>query len=164
MCERRCQAAGLAHSPIARVTTVMLSTVVVWALVAGCVRSTGQPADATPTSARATVAVTAVAGSPVSATTPSRLVPTVQASPPPAEPLIAHATADAARQVGVSQDSVRVVRVEPREWPDRSLGCPRPGMGYAQAITPGYLIVVEAGGRELEYHADHAQAVLCTPV
>jgi hypothetical protein len=34
-------------------------------------------------------------------------------------------------------------------------------MGYAQAITPGFLIVVEARGRRLDYHTDHAQIVLC---
>jgi len=34
-------------------------------------------------------------------------------------------------------------------------------MGYAQAITPGYLIVAEAAGQQLEYHTDHAQVVLC---
>jgi hypothetical protein len=71
------------------------------------------------------------------------------------------ATADAARQSGADPGAVKVVQVEPREWPDRSLGCPRPGMGYAQAITPGFLIVVEVEARRFEYHADHAQVVLC---
>lgn len=85
------------------------------------------------------------------------------ASPAPAGPdaLVAQASADAARRAGVAASGVRVVRVEPREWPDRSLGCPKPGMGYAQAITPGYLIVLEAAGRSFEYHTDQTQAVLC---
>lgn len=56
---------------------------------------------------------------------------------------------------------VRVLSVQPREWPDRSLGCPQPGMGYAQAITPGYLITLDAAGRRFEYHTDQAQIVHC---
>jgi hypothetical protein len=82
-------------------------------------------------------------------------------SPVSPDGLVALATADAAGRAGLAHADVRAVRVEARVWSDRSLGCPRPGMGYAQAITPGYLIVVEAAGRELEYHTDHAQVVLC---
>ncbi|MCC6992080.1 MAG: hypothetical protein IT181_23955 [Acidobacteria bacterium] len=74
---------------------------------------------------------------------------------------MALAVADAARRTNVAASAVSVVLIEPREWPDRSLGCPEPGMGYAQSITPGFLIVVEAGGRRLRYHTDHAQARAC---
>lgn len=76
--------------------------------------------------------------------------------------VVAAAVADAAARSGVPVEAVRVVRVESRDWPDSSLGCPRPGMGYAQVITPGYLIVLEEGGRPLEYHADRNRAELCT--
>jgi hypothetical protein len=71
------------------------------------------------------------------------------------------AVADAAARHGVAPDAVRVVRVEPRQWPDSGLGCPRPGMGYAQVITPGYLIALEAGGAILEYHTDRSRVELC---
>jgi hypothetical protein len=55
-----------------------------------------------------------------------------------------------------------VVRVEAVEWPDTSLGCPKPGEFYAQVITPGYLIVLAVDGEEIEYHADEAgNAVRC---
>ena len=75
--------------------------------------------------------------------------------------LVAQAVADAAARSGVAPDAVRVVRVEPREWPDSGLGCPKPGTGYAQVITSGYLIVLEAGGQTLEYHTDRSRAELC---
>ena len=26
-------------------------------------------------------------------------------------------------------------------WSDASLGCPQPDMGYAQVVTPGYLVL-----------------------
>src|SRR5438132_10035603 len=47
------------------------------------------------------------------------------------------ARAAAASELGVGADAVVVQRVEPVDWPDASLGCPRPGMMYAQVITPG---------------------------
>ena len=100
-------------------------------------------------------------GSPERIARPVRPAATPQMPHPSPEPLVALATADAARHASAGPSGVRVVHVEPREWPDRSLGCPRPGMGYAQAITPGYLIVVEADGRRLEYHTDHVTVTLC---
>ncbi|HEY5649922.1 MAG TPA: hypothetical protein VIW46_00630 [Acidimicrobiia bacterium] len=47
-----------------------------------------------------------------------------------------------------------VVSVEYVEWPDSSLGCSDPGIAYTQVITPGYRIVVDAGGDELDYRTD----------
>jgi hypothetical protein len=78
------------------------------------------------------------------------------------EAIVAAAVTDAAGRSGVPATAVRVVRVEPRDWPDSSLGCPRPGMGYAQVITPGYLILLEVAGQTLEYHADRNRIELCT--
>jgi hypothetical protein len=135
------------------------------ALLVGSLVSCGWGPDRTSSSAPAVdgpvATLSPATGSPVRVEAPVRLAPTVQASPVSPEPLVALATADAARQSGTDPGTVTVVQVEPREWPDRSLGCPRPGMGYAQAITPGFLIVVEVGTRRFEYHTDHAQIVLC---
>lgn len=145
---------------------MLVLTVVAGALVgtfAACGWRDDPAAGAVPTPAGPTVATARPTSSPVRADAPTRLTPTAQASPPAPEPLVALATADAARRTGAAPGDVRIVRIEAREWPDRSLGCPRPGMGYAQAITPGYLIVAEAAGRQLVYHTDHAQVVLCTP-
>ena len=43
------------------------------------------------------------------------------------------------------------------EWSDASLGRPQPGMMYAQVITPGYLVVLEADGQQYTYHTDTAR-------
>ena len=68
----------------------------------------------------------------------------------------------AAAYAAVAPADVQVQQVEPREWPDSSLGCPRPGFMYSQVVTPGYLIVLQAGSRVLEYHSDaRARVVLC---
>jgi hypothetical protein len=70
----------------------------------------------------------------------------------------------AAQRLGVDAESVVVQSVKSREWPDSSLGCPQRGAAYLQVITPGYLIVVEAGGKTLEYHTNKSGAalVLCS--
>src|SRR5438552_17323275 len=61
---------------------------------------------------------------------------------------------EAAAYAAVAATDVKVVQVESREWPDAALGCPAPGVMYAQVVTPGLLIVVQAGSRVLEYDSD----------
>jgi hypothetical protein len=82
--------------------------------------------------------------------------------PPGAEPLVRLAVAEAAKRAGVDPSAVNVLQVVAREWPDTSLGCPKPDELYAQAITPGYEIVLEAVGQQFSYHTDRARrAELC---
>lgn len=59
--------------------------------------------------------------------------------------------ADAAERVGVDPAAVTVVSATAVEWTDGSLGCPQPGMGYTQALVSGFQIIVQAGGRTLDY-------------
>jgi hypothetical protein len=82
---------------------------------------------------------------------------------PAARPAVEAVLRDAAARLGVPREQLVVERVEEREWPDTSLGCPQPGFLYAQVITPGYLIIVSGAGQRLEYHtnASGGQLVLC---
>lgn len=66
-------------------------------------------------------------------------------------------------ELGISQDEVTILSSEPVNWPDTSLGCPQPGMMYAQMITPGYRFLVEAKGNEYEIHTDQTgrSVVVC---
>lgn len=80
--------------------------------------------------------------------------------PAGAEAQVARARQDLASRLGVSAESISVVRVEEVEWPDTSLGCPEPGKMYAQVITPGYRIILEAAEKEYEYHADKGKSVV----
>ena len=57
-------------------------------------------------------------------------------------------------------DDVSLVTVETMQWRDSSLGCPREGVQYLQVITPGYLILLQAGDRQYEFHADTGTAVV----
>ena len=72
------------------------------------------------------------------------------------------AIADAAQQTGVDPSTITVVSAEATTWNNGALGCPKPGEMYTQALVPGYQIVLEAGGRELDYHASESGTVkLC---
>ncbi len=66
--------------------------------------------------------------------------------------LVARAIADLAETLEISEDEITLVETEATDWPDASVGCPEDGMMYAQVITPGYHIVLEANGQEYEYH------------
>lgn len=71
------------------------------------------------------------------------------------------ARADLAQRLGLDPDEIAVERVEAVDWPDASLGCPEPGMVYAQVITPGYRITLRHGQRTYVYHATATRAILC---
>ena len=147
--------------PAVTVLVGMLAVGVVAGTFPACDWRDDRSSEASTASAEQATATPSMAASPTRVNAPARPASSPRAADPSPEPLVGLATADAARRTGTGPDEVRIVLVEARDWPDRSLGCPRPGMGYAQAITPGFLIVLEVGGQRLEYHTDHAQVVLC---
>jgi hypothetical protein len=73
------------------------------------------------------------------------------------------AAADLATHLSIATDAISVVSVEQVDWNDASLGCPEPDMMYAQVITPGYRIVLEADGQTFEYHTGSGTVKLCQP-
>jgi hypothetical protein len=78
-----------------------------------------------------------------------------------ADRLYRMARTDLAKRLGIEEGRVKRVSVEPRTWPDASLGCPKPDTMYAQVETPGYLIDLEAAGKKYAYHSDHKRVVHC---
>jgi hypothetical protein len=84
-----------------------------------------------------------------------------QPMPGSEEPLAA-AIKDLVEQTGVSPNEINVISLEAVEWSDASLGCPQEGFMYAQVITPGFKIILEAQGQQYEYHTDRkSNVVLC---
>jgi len=86
---------------------------------------------------------------------------TTSTSPPPSgggtidpslAPFIDQARADLAGRLGVDASAITVISAELVEWSDASLGCPRPGMVYAQVPTDGSLIVLSHSGASYRYH------------
>jgi hypothetical protein len=63
------------------------------------------------------------------------------------------ARADLAGRLGVPVDEVTLVSATEVTWRDSSLGCPQPGMNYAQVLTDGSRIVLAVGGKQDQYHS-----------
>jgi hypothetical protein len=65
-----------------------------------------------------------------------------------------------AAEIQVSSADIKLAAMESQEWPDSSLGCPQPEQMYAQVITPGYIIMLEANGTQYEFHSDAQNTVV----
>jgi hypothetical protein len=78
------------------------------------------------------------------------------------QPVVAAIDA-AAGEADVNRNDVRILSYEEREWPSTALGCPQPGFSYAQVVTPGYLVLLQADGTEFTYHTNLTTGiVLCS--
>lgn len=84
-------------------------------------------------------------------------LPTPASSP---QTLIERAKTDLAQRLSVPVNDIILLQAESVTWPDSSLGCPEEGMLYTQVLTPGYLIRLQAGDREFEYHAGRSTEVV----
>jgi hypothetical protein len=73
------------------------------------------------------------------------------------------ALADAGKRTGLAPDALKVLSAEAVTWSDGSLGCPRAGMLYTQALVPGYRVRIQAGGQVLDYHAGRSGKVAVCP-
>ena len=80
---------------------------------------------------------------------------------PGAEEVVKAALRDLADRIKIASADIRVKDVQAVEWPSTALGCPQPGMMYAQVITPGYKIILTASGKDYAYHSDKSRVVYC---
>ena len=63
---------------------------------------------------------------------------------------------------GVKIEAIKVVEARRVTWRDASLGCPKEGAMYTQALTRGVLIQLSAGKKTYRYHgAETALPFLC---
>jgi hypothetical protein len=100
------------------------------------------------------------APAPVSATPTSSGMGNVNPDPKLANYILQSRT-DLATRLNVAPESITVKQAQALEWPDGSLGCPQRGVFYVQVVSPGYLILLEANGKEYEYHGDRNKIFLC---
>ena len=69
---------------------------------------------------------------------------------------------DLAERLEINAGQVEALEVTAVSWPDAALGCPKPGQVYAEVVTPGYRILLEAEGQTYEYRTDEIGTfVLC---
>ena len=59
-----------------------------------------------------------------------------------------------AQRLNIAVDQIAVADIKPVVWRDAGLGCPKPGVDYIQMETPGYNILLSAGGKTYTYHTD----------
>lgn len=131
-------------------------------LLAGCQPTAPEPAvvETAPWVAPTKI-VEAMSETDPNSSTESSLKPTTNGGAD-VNPQVEKAIDDLASRQGADQSEVAVETVERVEWRDSSLGCPQPGMMYAQVITPGYRIILRLDGVRYTYHADLARRVtLC---
>ena len=78
-------------------------------------------------------------------------------------PEVTNAINDLADRLAVPAGQIELGDLQETTWPDTSLGCPQPGMMYAQVLVPGYRILLRVGGQEFEYHSDRkGRTVYCS--
>jgi hypothetical protein len=118
------------------------------------------PPPASPTASGEPTPAESPGATPSPPTTPDEAAPPDNTTPPDANAIAEEARAAVAQQLGISPAQVTVASVQEVEWSDTSLGCPEPGMDYAQEVTPGYLIRLSASGQSFEYHADREGEVI----
>jgi hypothetical protein len=89
-------------------------------------------------------------------TSPANLTPKQETSPMDTgvpKGILDPVLKEAAKLANVPQEQVAIARAEAVVWSDGSLGCPEPGMQYAQALVRGYWVVVNAAGQEYDFRA-----------
>jgi hypothetical protein len=100
--------------------------------------------------------------SPTPIALPENVAPPAITPPADTTEIVDLASGDLAQTLSLAPNAVEVVSVESVDWPDAGLGCPQPGMAYAQVVTPGLRITLQAEGWTYTYHADlTGQVVLC---
>ena len=85
---------------------------------------------------------------------------------PALERLVRGARTDLATRLGVTEDTIGVRSAQAVTWSDASLGCPQPGMAYAQVPEDGTFIELEHAGTVYPYHSggSRAEPFLCEQV
>ena len=71
--------------------------------------------------------------------------------------IIEKARNDLAQRIGLESDQITEAGVEQADFPDASLGAPVADEMSAQVITPGWRILLQAGGDTYEYRATERQ-------
>ncbi len=59
-------------------------------------------------------------------------------------PIVAKCKADLAKRLKLPIQDINAIEVKPTTWPDAAMGMPESGKMYAQVLTPGLKIIIEA--------------------
>lgn len=87
---------------------------------------------------------------------PERVPPTEATTPVTGEvpnELLDSILKDLAGKTGESIPDMVIIQSQAVIWNDGSLGCPKPGVLYTQALVNGYWIILEVAGQRYDYRA-----------
>lgn len=70
------------------------------------------------------------------------------------------AAGDLAQHLQIDVDTIKLVSVEQVDWPDACMGIQTPGVMCAQVITTGYKVILEADGKQYEYHTNASGSIV----
>jgi hypothetical protein len=92
-------------------------------------------------------------------TLPQEDIDMTPATPPneSAEKMVVRVKEHLAQKLSLAIDQIVLSDIKPVVWRDAGLGCPKPGIDYIQVETPGYNILLEAGGTSYRYHTDETK-------
>ena len=103
----------------------------------------------------------AASGKPVAGRVPPAR-PSVSSTIEVPRPILDAILADLAKRTGSARETLDVLRSEETVFPDGSLGCPKPGLAYTQALVEGYRVVIRHAGKDYDYRAARSgYFVLC---
>lgn len=137
--------------------TVVFAVVLLMVSSCGTAEDGAESGPAAPTPGSVTTSTTTVTIPGADQTLPERIPdtnPPITGEVP--EEFLHPVLEDAAERAGVAIEQLEVARSEFVEWPDGSLGCPRPGEVYIQRIIPGYWVEVVGPERTYDYRLDDA--------
>jgi hypothetical protein len=67
--------------------------------------------------------------------------------------LVDRIISDLQQKTGAARQSIQVIRAQAVVWNDGSLGCPKPGEFYTQALVNGFHIILKIEDKEYDYRA-----------
>ena len=76
-------------------------------------------------------------------------------------PGIRSAMGDLAQRVGQEPVGVRIIAAQRVTWPDAGLGCPKPGLAYAQVLTEGIQLLLLFEREKFDYPIFGIHGLLC---
>ncbi len=70
------------------------------------------------------------------------------------EGIVTSIIADVEKRTGADPTEFQMLRNQPVVWNNGSLGCPKPGEFYTQALVDGYWVVLSYRGQEFDYRVN----------
>jgi hypothetical protein len=64
------------------------------------------------------------------------------------------------KNLGITPDKIKLVSTEAVDWPDSCLGVSTEGIACSQVVTSGFRVILEANGKQVEYHTNQDASVI----